>query len=194
VKQPVFTVVAGANGCGKSTLTSGSPSDFSLIPLLDPDAIANTVRFSNAETSALLAGREVLRRVQSYLEAKQSFAVETTLSGKNYLRTMARARLSGFRVDLVYIGTRNVEINLSRIIDRVLSGGHNVPEADVRRRYVRSFQHLPKACDLADAVILFDNSHTIGYQLVGVGDKDNFQWIEPLPEWAVILKARWIAS
>lgn len=102
---------------------------------------------------------------------------------------MANARQRGFQVVLVYIGTANVEINLSRIVARVLVGGHDVPEGDVRRRYVRSFQHLPLAFKLADAVILFDNSTDQSYQLVGIGNKHNFQWMEPLPQWAVSLKA-----
>lgn len=158
MKRPVFTVVAGANGCGKSTLTSGSPRDFSEFPLLDPDTIANTIRPSELHAVALAAGRMVIQRVESYLEIKQSFAVETTLSGKNYLRTMTAARQRGFRVVLVYIGTENVEINLSRIAMRVIVGGHDVPQEDVRRRYVRSFQNLPRAIQRADDIVLFDNS------------------------------------
>ncbi|HVW76634.1 MAG TPA: zeta toxin family protein [Alloacidobacterium sp.] len=194
MSAPVFIVIAGANGAGKSTLTHSPFPIFSQFPILDPDAIANKIRFSNEQASALLAGREVLQKIEFYLEGKQSFAVETTLSGKNYLRIMADARQRGFRIDLIYIGTRNVEINLARIADRVQSGGHNVPEPDVRRRYGRSFQHLPKACELADVVILFDNSDDEGYQLIGAGDKLGFQWMEPLPKWAVALKAFWRIS
>ncbi len=52
---------------------------------------------------------------------------------------MIDARAHGFEVVLVYIGTENVELNLARIRDRVLAGGHNVPEPDVRRRYKRKF-------------------------------------------------------
>ena len=188
MKQPVFTVIAGANGSGKSTLTSGSPDDFSQFPVLDPDAIANTIRSSDLHAVALTAGRRVLERMESYIEAKKSFAVETTLSGKNYLRTMAVAHQRGFQVVLVYIGTTNVEINLARIAARVLVGGHDVPETDVRRRYARSFHHLPSASTLADAVILFDNSTEQGYQLVGLGNVNQFQWMESLPRWAAQLR------
>ena len=187
MKQPVFTVVAGANGCGKSTLTRGNPSDFSKLPLLDPDAIANTIRFLKDEASALAAGREVLQKVGLYIETRQSFAVETTLSGKNYLRVIADARRIGFQVVLVYIGTERVEINLARIANRVLNGGHDVPEDDVRRRYIRSFRHLPQAIALADGVLLFDNSTDLGYQLVAVGE-ENLEWMDPLPEWAESLR------
>jgi predicted ABC-type ATPase len=56
---------------------------------------------------------------------------------------MLDAHRFGFEIVLVYIGTDNVEINLGRIRDRVLAGGHNVPETDVRRRYQRSLANLP---------------------------------------------------
>jgi len=139
------------------------------------------------EASALAAGREVLEKIGFYLETRVSFAAETTLSGKNYLRIMAEAHQKEFQVVLVYIGTENVEINLARIANRVLSGGHNVPEHDVRRRYTRSFQHLPQAIALSDAIVLFDNSTDQSYQLVAVGEK-NFEWLEPLPQWADALR------
>ena|SRR5271165_4663541 len=77
-----------------------------------------------------------------------------------------------------YIGTESVEINLARIKNRVLAGGHNVPEPDVRRRYKRSFANLLAACQRADHIILFDNSTEEGYRLVAVlgasGDRPDF--------------------
>ena len=182
MSAPVFVIIAGANGAGKSTLTQSRFPLFSQFPLLDPDAIANTIRPSELHAVALAAGRMVLERVESYFKARHSFAVETTLSGKNYLRTMANAREQGFKVVLVYIGTENVEINLSRIANRVATGGHDIPEADVRRRYRRSFEHLPLAFAKADGIILFDNSTDQGYQLAGTGEKDRFRWIDPLPQ------------
>ena len=85
---------------------------------------------------------------------------------------------------LVYIGTENVEINLARIRNRVLAGGHNVPEEDVRRRYKRSFENLPTAIQRADHTILFDNSAEEGYRLVAVLGPSGNQWFEPIPDWA----------
>lgn len=127
--SPVFTLIAGANGAGKSTLTSGNPEVFSPFPLLDPDTFRKPI--SPASTaSSIAAGREVLRLAGEYLERHQSFSIETTLSRKNYLEMMICARTLGFEIVLVYIGTEKVEINLARIAQRVLSGGHDVPEAD----------------------------------------------------------------
>jgi predicted ABC-type ATPase len=133
----------------------------------------------------MAAGREVLRLAKMYLDRGESVSIETTLSGRNYFKMMAEAKSKGFEVVLVYIGTETVEINLARIAKRVLGGGHHVPEADVRRRYDRSFENFPVAAKLAHHVILFDNSTEQGYQLIGVISPPTARWFDPLPLWAV---------
>jgi predicted ABC-type ATPase len=136
-------LVAGANGSGKSTLTRWGSSLFQEIPVLDPDAIENMLQSSVNVQFPLAGARQVLKSASEHLSNSRSFAVETTLSGKNYLRMMFEARRIGFEVVLVYIGTENVELNLARIRNRVLTGGHDVPEADVRRRYQRTSKIFP---------------------------------------------------
>jgi predicted ABC-type ATPase len=188
VGRPRLTFIAGANGAGKSTLTSGNAKVFASIPVLDPDAIAHTIQSKVAVPSSIAAGRQVLQIAKHHLRDGKSFAVETTLSGKNYLQMMLDARALGFEVVLVYIGTETVETNLARIAARVLAGGHNVPETDVRRRYQRSLKNAPIAIARADRVIVFDNSTEQGYQLVGLVDEDHAKWLEPLPKWAAALQ------
>jgi predicted ABC-type ATPase len=192
VSRPTLTIIAGANGAGKSTLTAGNPGTFAASPLLDPDAFANTLRSSGTGISAIAAGKEVLRLAKEHLKRRESFAVETTLSGKNYLQMMQYARGidRGFEVILIYIGTESVEINLARIAKRVLAGGHNVPEMDVRRRFLRSLQNRPAAAGLADRGILFDNSKDFGYQLVCLLGRELPQWFPPLPVWAAEFQKR----
>lgn len=74
--------------------------------------------------------------------------------------------------------------NLARTKNRVLAGGHDVPEGDVRRRYQRSFKNLLSGANRADHTILFDNSTEEGYRLVAVlGPSERF-WFEPIPIWA----------
>ena len=103
---------------------------------------------------------------------------------------MLEARLGGFEIVLVYIGTENVEINLARIRNRVLSGGHDVPEADVRRRYARSFENLPLAIKRSDHTILFDNSTEDGYRLIAILSSTESQWLNPPPSWASHIKPK----
>jgi predicted ABC-type ATPase len=181
-----FTLIAGANGSGKTTLTSDSRF-FREIPVLDPDHIARTLQSNMPSTLPVAAARRVLQSAREHIRKSESFAVETTLAGRHYLQMMADARIRGFEIVLVYIGTENVEINLARIRNRVLVGGHNVPEQDVRRRYKRSFQNLPAASAGADHTILFDNSTEEGYRLVAVLGASGDQWFKPLPDWAAPL-------
>jgi predicted ABC-type ATPase len=107
---------------------------FRAIPILDPDTIARTLQSTSPAAFPIAAARQVLASAKEHIGKHESFAVETALAGKHYLRMMADARIRGFEVVLVYIGTENVEINLARIRNRVLAGGHDVPESDVRRR------------------------------------------------------------
>jgi predicted ABC-type ATPase len=187
VIPPRLTIIAGANGCGKSTFTSRSSFVYD-IPLLDPDAIGKALQPTIPGTSAVAAARHVLIAAQEHIHNRESFAVETTLSGQGYLRMMIDARARGFEAVLVYIGTENVELNLARIRDRVLAGGHDVAELDVRRRYKRSFENLPAAISRADHTILFDNSSEEGYRLIAVLGPPENQWFEPVPAWAAVMK------
>lgn len=154
------------------------------MPVLDPDAIARTLQSRSPSAFPIAAARQVLASAKEHISKHGSFAVETTLSGKSYLQMMVDARIRGFDVVLVYIGTENVEINLARIRNRVLAGGHDVPESDVRRRYQRSFKNLPIARERADHTILFDNSTEEGYQLVAVLGPSENKWFKPIPYWA----------
>jgi predicted ABC-type ATPase len=181
--HPTLTFIAGANGSGKTTLTRWNSELFKEIPLLDPDAIADTLQVTTSALLPMAAGRQVLRAARQHLERAESFAVETTLSGKNYLQMMRQARSRGFEIMLIYIGTETVEINLERIRNRVLAGGHDVPEQDVRRRYRRSFENLQIAVQRADHSILFDNSTEKGYRLVAIISAAGNQWFEPKPAW-----------
>ena len=181
--RPRLTFIAGANGSGKTTLTRWNASLFQAIPLLDPDAIANTLQATTSALRPIAAARQVLKSTAEHLKNAESFAVETTLAGKNYLQMMLDARNRGFEIVLVYIGTENVEINLARIRNRVLAGGHDVPEQDVRRRYKRSYQNLPIAIKRADHSIVFDNSTEDGYRLIAILGPTGNRWFERRPSW-----------
>jgi predicted ABC-type ATPase len=127
-------VVAGANGAGKSTYTAYLREHGASI--IDPDVLAR-----QSATTRLSAGRAAVRLARERMTAGETFGIETTLAGQGALRLIRLARSRNFGVDLVYLGTDNVEINLERIAERVAAGGHDVAEVDVRRRYTRSLSH-----------------------------------------------------
>jgi predicted ABC-type ATPase len=134
------------------------------------------------------AGKQVLRRAEELIANRQSFTVETTLSGSTYLKMAARARDAGFTIRVVLVGTASVEINIDRVKARVEKGGHDVPEEDQRRRYPRTLANMKKLLPEADLAVILDNTSVNGYVLVAFGHRGHMHWNEPVPEWAVELK------
>ncbi len=188
---PILTVIAGANGCGKSTLTKWARAFFQQTATLDPDAVAVDLQAqSSGQLSPIEAGKQVLITAESYLEKGVSFSVETTLSGVTYLRMLSQAKELGYRTCLFYIGTESLSINIERVQARVLKGGHDVPLEDQTRRYARSFKNLSRALELADEGVLLDNSTDAGHRVVALKlEGRKMLLFEPLPEWAAFLRS-----
>jgi predicted ABC-type ATPase len=84
--------------------------------------------------------------------------LETTLSSGRTVQLIPEAKRHGFTVGLVYICVPDAEIAVMRVGDRVVKGGHNIPEDTIRRRYERSLTNAAEAFRLADSAIVFDNS------------------------------------
>ena len=78
MSDPAITFIAGANGPGKTTLTRWNPELFKEIPVLDPDAIANTLQATASALLPVAAARQVLKSAGEHLKRGESFAVETT--------------------------------------------------------------------------------------------------------------------
>lgn len=180
--RPALHVVAGPNGSGKSTLTAGGALGTGRI--IDPDAIARTINPERPETAAVAAGREAIRQQSAAIAARESFTVETTLSGARTLKLMDQARDAGFRVELHYVSTGEPRVNVGRVASRVEQGGHHVPTVDVLRRFERSTENLPRAIAKADSATLYDSSGRAYTRTVAELDRDGFAIKDGAPAWA----------
>jgi predicted ABC-type ATPase len=181
--KPTLIIIAGPNGAGKSTFTRATQEALQ-VPIIDPDLEARKLRPDNPEAAAIDGGRQAIKRARAYLGNNESFAVETTLSGNTYLRMMAEAKQKGWQVNLLYVGVDNVQTSIERVAQRVAAGGHNVPEADIRRRYARSLANLPVALQQADSTSIFDNSTREGYRKVLTIENGRVtEQASELPEW-----------
>ena len=49
---------------------------------------------------------------------------------------------TGYRIDIVYLKLSSSRLALRRVAARVRQGGHNVPQADVVRRFVRGWNNF----------------------------------------------------
>ena len=183
--MPVLTLIAGPNGSGKSTATKFLDIEGD-DRLLDPDAVARRLNPADPTAAAISAAREVLAKIEEYLVQRVSFAIETTLAGKGHLEVAAKAKSLHCDVRLVYICLDAPELSLNRVRERVLRGGHFVPDADVKRRYTRSIANSSIALRLADTAEFYDNSGD-GHRLVLVAKNGTVIWqADPLPAWVRI--------
>ena len=159
--KPRLIIVAGANGAGKSTLTARLKRRFGarLGTILDPDAIARERTPDDPNQSAIFAARMVLAALADGLERGSRMVYETTLSDKNrHLELISAAKAKGFEVWVLYVGLDVADMHIRRVRSRARSGGHDVPDADIVRRYSRSLRNLETVLSLADRVLIYDNS------------------------------------
>jgi predicted ABC-type ATPase len=154
--SPWLWLIAGPNGAGKSTYAEDFFSDVEEI--VRPDKLATGLSARAPEKVAVKAGRLALTRISTLLKQRRTFAIETTLAGRFHLDLAMRAEAAGWKVGIVYIGLRDSNLALERVRLRHLMGGHNVPGADVRRRYSRSLKNLAEIYHIANKVVVLDNS------------------------------------
>jgi predicted ABC-type ATPase len=154
-------LVAGVNGSGKSSFTHNIKRRFPRIKIIDPDAIARTKTgsASTIDAESLSAGKLSLMEVQRCINEKQPFIVESTISGRVYLRYLKEAKAAGFKVIVVYVALNSPELSAERVKNRVKLGGHNIPIEDIKRRYPKSFKNLKAHLNLSDLAYIVDNSN-----------------------------------
>ena len=174
--RPQLWVIAGPNGAGKSTLVKRHI--IGKIEVVNPDDIAREQGISNRKAGELA----LLQRTEN-LKNGRTFAVETTLTGMGEIKLMQFAAAAGYKINLIYVGVKDVGMSAARVNQRVSLGGHNVPIDDIFRRYERSVTNLPKAMAVADRVWIFDNSYNRRRLLLRT-DQDKTKLIShDLPAW-----------
>lgn len=137
MQDKILFIIAGANGSGKSTLASELlPSEN--IDFLNADEVAKQICPENIEKVKIKAGKIVLKKLEKLLNTGKSFAIETTLSGKNHIKTIKKAKSLGYYIFLIYSYLDNPLLCENRIKIRVLNGGHDIPKEDIIRRFYRS--------------------------------------------------------
>ena len=153
-------MIAGPNGAGKTTFAREFlPKDTRVVHFVNADLIASGLSPLRPELAALAAGRLFLKELDRLAKARLDFAFESTLSGLVYLNRLKRWKAAGYRIELIYLRLSSPRLALHRIAARVKQGGHNVPRADVLRRFTRSWNNFQNVYQLlADEWTLYDNS------------------------------------
>lgn len=161
--NPNAYIIAGPNGAGKTTFAREFlPTYANCRVFINADLIAQGLSPFDPERAAFRAGRLMLEEIGTQAARGEDFGFETTLSGKAHLHLLRALKKRGYEIHIFYLWVPNAELTLARIKERMLRGGHNVPEPVVRRRFGRSIEHFMGPYGrLADRWILFDNSSVV---------------------------------
>jgi predicted ABC-type ATPase len=158
---PQVAVLAGINGAGKTTASQHLLREALRIPsFTNADTIARGLNAFDVESEAVKAGRIMLEHLHELAAKRRSFAFETTLSGRAYARWLGELARAGYVVHLFYYWLDSAEVAIGRVAERVLAGGHHVPDDTIRRRYSRSVRNF---LELYRPVVttwqVYDNTH-----------------------------------
>lgn len=140
--KPTLIIFAAANGSGKTTVAKLILPKLKIREFVNADNIAFGLSPLNPTGQAVAAGRLVAKRIEELTAKRESFAIETTLSGNTLYPKLQKAKELGYSIEMYYIFSHDAEINIRRVEERVKQGGHGVPADDIRRRYWRSLQNL----------------------------------------------------
>jgi predicted ABC-type ATPase len=158
--HPHCIIIAGPNGAGKTTFAKEFLlREAGVIHFVNADLIAGGLSPLRPELAARQAGRLVLTELARLTKARKDFAFESTLSGRTYLRLLTRWKATGYRITIVFLSLPSVQLALQRIAARVRQGGHDIPQADVVRRFDRSWKNFHELYrPLAHTWSVYDNS------------------------------------
>lgn len=156
-RAPLLYVIGGPNGAGKTTFAREFLPAAQVVEFLNADLLAAGLSPLQPGAMAVRSARLLLTRWKELAALRRDFAFESTLSGRTYAEMLRVARAAGYEVRFCYLWLPSVAMSLRRVRQRVRKGGHDVPEADVRRRFLPSLRnfftlYLP----LADQALLFN--------------------------------------
>ncbi len=184
-KKMNLYVIAGCNGAGKTT------ASFTVLPemlkcreFVNADEIAAGISPFNPEGVAIQAGRLMIDRIIQLLKDGETFAFETTLATRSYVKLIQQAKKRGYFVTLLFFSLSTPEQAQRRVAQRVSMGGHNIPSDVIVRRYEAGLQNLFQLyMPVCDYWTLYDNSNCpairiasgFGSEKIEILDKERYQ-------------------
>lgn len=192
-KQPTLCIIAGPNGSGKtSTTIQLLRNEWSAGSLyINPDNIAQEKYGDwNSPEAVLSAAKDATQLRYDCLAKRRDFVFETVFSSDEKLEFVKKAKENGFFVRLFFVCTNDPKLNILRITQRYINGGHEVPISKIIDRYYKSLLNLARVISIVDRGYVYDNSienvkPRLLYRTVnGIMFK---QYVEEIPEWAKLL-------
>jgi predicted ABC-type ATPase len=193
----VIYVLAGVNGGGKSSLGGAVLREAGMV-WFNPDDWSRALQAAGRprEVADAEAWAEGQRRLKNAIATGRSFAFETTLGGRSVTATLVEAART-HDVLVWYVGLDSVARHLERVALCVRHGGHDIPAAKIRERWLGSMANLVRLVPHAAGIQVFDNSTAVpegqplrAPRLVAAIEAGRLRWPPPdaldrVPRWAV---------
>ena len=192
-RRPTLCVVAGPNGSGKTTTTVQLLNDEWTAESLyiNPDNIAQeSFGDWNSPEAVIKAAEQATQQRYDCLQQGRDFVFETVFSSAEKLEFLKKAKEVGFFIRFFFVCTSDPAINVARITQRYINGGHEVPISKVISRYYKSLINAEEAISFVDRAYVYDNSvdNLLPRLLFRTTDGQLFkQYTNDIPEWAKLL-------
>ena len=159
--KPELIIIAGPNGSGKTSVTKRflhhEWAEGTIY--INPDEVANEMFGDwNSKEAVLNAANYCAEWREKCLTERKSFVFETVMSAEDKVQFIIKAKNAGFFIRLFFISTENPKINASRIADRVMKGGHDVPISKIISRYYKAIENCKTVSSIVDRLYVYDNS------------------------------------
>ncbi len=191
-RKPKVVVLAGPNGAGKTTTAPKLlPGLLGVTEFVNADAIAQGLSGFAPERVAMAAGRVMVARIKELAKERKDFAFETTLASRSFVPWLKRLISGGYELHLVFLWLPSADAAVARVAERVRLGGHDVPEATVRRRYwagLRNFFALYQP--LATSWQVIDNFRMGQPKVIAVGKGKKATVVRDAATWRRIQEGR----
>ena len=147
------------------------PNEANCPTFVNADLIAAGLSPFRPGRVALRAGRLMVEEIHHHAQSGRSFAFETTLSGRGFVRWIPQWQARGYRVKLLFLCLPTPEAAIQRVARRVAEGGHDVPEPVVRRRFDAGWRNFNQTYrHLVDDWAVYDNSDRVHFRTLGGGN------------------------
>jgi len=175
------TLAAFMETAGKSWMEKAAKENSSITIQLYNNTL---ITGSNPNGYDAAVAADFIRR--QLMSKGETFTIETVLSHPSKADFLQQALAAGYKNYLYFICTVDPQINIGRVKQRVLKGGHDVPEDRIIKRYYETLDLLSSIIPLCYRVYLFDNStEEAGSQLIAEIDREQRLTIitEQVPWW-----------
>lgn len=185
--QRTLVVLAGPNGAGKSTFFERRLRMTGL-RFVNADLLAKAIAPEDPAGASYAAAQVADAQRRALITKGESFCMETVFSDPagDKLTFLREAMTGGYRVVLLFIGLESPELSQARVISRVATGGHDVPDEKIFSRFPRTLANLEQAARFVDETNLYDNSDARNpYRLIGRLERGvTVERHSPIPVWA----------